>query len=103
MNGRLDLSRRKGSRKGGLNGRAAADSRELPLLGRVQPALGLAVKIFCKRYGSSLFGTREPESETIWVRMGVRPGQHVWVSSAPAWFPVPEDGLLRFESWSPGR
>ena len=45
----------------------------------------------------------EPESETVWVRMGVldadpglRPSRHTWVDSAPAWLPIPEDGLPRY-------
>jgi len=45
----------------------------------------------------------EPESETVWVRMGVleadpglRASRHTWVDSAPAWLPVPEDGLPRY-------
>jgi hypothetical protein len=56
----------------------------------------------------------EPESETVWVRMGVleadpglRPSCHTWVDSAPAWLPVPEDGLPRYSRrssyWHPGR
>jgi len=73
------------------------------LLERIQPAPGLAIKIFCRRCGSSLFGRNEPDSETIWVRMGVldadpdlRPSRHTWVHSAPAWLSVPEDGLPRY-------
>jgi len=45
----------------------------------------------------------EPESETVWVRMGVleadpglRASRHTWVDSAPAWLLVPEDGLPRY-------
>jgi hypothetical protein len=78
------------------------------LLGRFQPAPGLAVKVFCTRCGSSLYGTDEPESETVWVRIGaldadpgLRPSRHVFVRSAPAWLPVPEDGLPSYETWPP--
>jgi hypothetical protein len=80
------------------------------LLERWQPAPGLAVKAVCSRCGSSLFGTREPEGPTIWVRMGaldadpgLRPSRHVWAGSAPSWFPIPEDGLPRYADWSPAR
>ncbi|MGD0274098.1 MAG: GFA family protein [Gaiellaceae bacterium] len=74
------------------------------LLESWQPAPGLVIRVFCRRCGSGVYGIDEPESETIWVRMsaldadpGVRPSRHTWVSSAPAWFPVPEDGLPRYE------
>ena len=78
------------------------------LLGRWQPAPGLAVKVFCTRCGSSLFGTREPEGPNVWVRMGaldadpgLRPTRHVFAGSAPAWFPIPEDGLRRIDGRPP--
>ncbi|MGD0166396.1 MAG: GFA family protein [Gaiellaceae bacterium] len=78
------------------------------LLGRWQPAPGLAVKVFCRRCGSSLYGTKEPEGDTVWVRLGaldgdpgLRPSRHVWVDSAPAWFPVPDDGLTRHANRPP--
>jgi hypothetical protein len=78
-------------------------------LGRWQPAPGLAVKVFCTCCGSSLYGTKEPEGENVWVRMGVldadpelRPSRHVWVDSAPSWLPVPDDDLPRFSNWPPG-
>lgn len=79
------------------------------LLGHWQPRPMLATKIFCRRCGSSLFGTGQPGSPTIWVRMGVldvdpglRPSRHVWVGSAPSWFPVPDDGLPRYVRRPPG-
>lgn len=77
------------------------------LLESWQPAPGLAIRFFCRRCGSSLYGMNEPDSETVWVRMGVldadpglRPSRHTWVGSAPAWLPVPEDGLPRYEQRS---
>ena len=77
------------------------------LLESWQPAPGLAIRFFCRRCGSSLYGMNEPDSETVWLRMGVldadpglRPSRHTWVGSAPAWLPVPDDGLPRYESRS---
>ncbi len=73
------------------------------LLESFQPAPGLAIRVFCRRCGSSIYGMNAPDSETVWVRMGVleadpgvRPSRHTWASSAPAWLPVPDDGLPRF-------
>jgi hypothetical protein len=73
------------------------------LIEHFQPAPGLAIRFFCRRCGSSLYGMNDLESETVWVRLGVldadpgvRPSRHTWVDSAPAWLPVPEDGLPRY-------
>ena len=73
------------------------------LIDHFQPAPGLAIRFFCRRCGSSLYGMNEPDSETVWVRMGVldadpglRPSRRTWVDSAPTWLPVPEDGLPRY-------
>jgi hypothetical protein len=56
----------------------------------------------------SLFGTRSPEGPLVWVRMGVldddpglRPERHVFADSAPPLFPVPDDGLPRYEKRPP--
>ncbi len=61
-------------------------------------------KYYCRECGSALF-TRNPESaEVIGMRMGgfdgdpgVRPAFHQFTAYAPAWAPVPDDGLPRFE------
>jgi len=60
-------------------------------------------KSFCGRCGSHLF-TRDPEDESrLAVRVGTLdedpgdlPGLHQFVAYAPAWSPVPDDGLPRF-------
>jgi hypothetical protein len=77
------------------------------LLESFQPGSGTAIRFFCRRCGSSLYGMNEADSETAWVRMGVldadpglRPSRHTWAGSAPAWLPVPDDGLPRFEQRS---
>jgi hypothetical protein len=74
------------------------------LIEHFQPAPGLAVRFFCRRCGSSLYGLNDVDATEAWVRLGVldadpsvRPSRHTWVGSAPAWLPVPEDGLPRYE------
>jgi len=65
-------------------------------------------KYFCSECGSGVF-TRNPEREDmVSMRMGgfdsdpgVRPGFHQFTSYAPAWLPVPDDGLPRFEERAP--
>jgi hypothetical protein len=60
-------------------------------------------KSFCSECGSQLF-TRNPDNpDLVAVRMGVfdqdpgvRPSVHQFVDYAPAWSPVPDDGLPRF-------
>jgi hypothetical protein len=77
------------------------------LLESWQPAPGLVVRFFCKRCGSSIYSMDDPDSGTLWVRLGLldadpglRPSRHTWVGSAPTWLPVPEDGLPRYEQRS---
>jgi hypothetical protein len=60
-------------------------------------------KSFCARCGSQLYTTHPDSPELIAVRMGaldrdpgVRPGVRQFVDDAPAWAPVPDDGLPRF-------
>jgi hypothetical protein len=61
-------------------------------------------KHFCGECGSAIF-TRNPEMpDVVGMRMGgfdsdpgVRPAFHQFTAYAPAWAPVPEDGLPRFE------
>jgi hypothetical protein len=63
-------------------------------------------KSFCGDCGGHLYaGDPEPGGQVA-VRLGavhrdpgIRPRWHQWVSSAPAWEPLPDDGLPRF----PGR
>lgn len=65
-------------------------------------------KAFCSRCGSQLF-SRDPEDhDAVSVRMGsfdgdpgVRPGAHQFTDYAPAWAPVPDDGLPRFPERMP--
>jgi len=73
------------------------------LIEHFQPGPGLAIRFFCRRCGSSLYGMNDLDAGEAWVRLGVldadpgvRPSQHTWADSAPAWLPVPEDGLTRF-------
>jgi hypothetical protein len=65
-------------------------------------------KSFCRKCGGHLF-SGEPESDpTVGVRLGalegdpeIRPRWHQWVSSAPSWDPIPEDGLPRYSEGRP--
>jgi hypothetical protein len=74
------------------------------LIEHFQPGPGLAIRFFCRVCGSSLFGMNDVDSDEAWVRLGVldadpgvRPSRHTWVGSAPAWLPVPDDGLPRYD------
>lgn len=68
-------------------------------------------KSFCSRCGGHLFAG-EPDGgpdEVIGVRLGaldgdpgIRPQWHQWVASAPAWEPLPDDGLPRYDGPRPG-
>jgi hypothetical protein len=69
-----------------------------------RPPGGMA-KAFCGECGSSLFGGDWPEGEEVSIRLGtlddepgIRPQFHDFVADAPAWLPVPEDGLERFDA-----
>ncbi len=61
-------------------------------------------KYFCGECGSAVL-TRNPEDDSVvGMRMGgfdddpgVRPAFHQFTAYAPAWAPVPDDGLPRFE------
>jgi hypothetical protein len=79
------------------------------LLKSWQPEPGTVIRVFCGRCGSGIYSMEAPDSEVVWVRMGVldadpglRPSRHTWVRSAPAWLPVPEDGLPRYDHRSTG-
>jgi hypothetical protein len=72
------------------------------------PGDGGWVKSFCSRCGGQLFTTSAGESERLSVRMGafdgdpgVRPSAHQFSDYAPAWAPVPDDGLPRFPERMP--
>ena len=61
-------------------------------------------KHFCGDCGSALFTLNPEMADVIGLRMGsfdddpgVRPLFHQFVAYAPAWAPVPDDGLPRFE------
>ena len=66
------------------------------------------LKSFCSACGSQLFTTHPDDPELVAVRMGaldedpgVRPTAHQFVDYAPAWAPVPDDGLPRFPERMP--
>jgi hypothetical protein len=69
---------------------------------------GGAVKAFCSRCGSSLFGGTWPEGPEVSVRFGsldgdpgIRPSYHSFVGSRAPWDELPHDGLDRFEAQNP--
>jgi hypothetical protein len=60
-------------------------------------------KSFCGECGGHVTGGRE-DGPFVVVRLGavdddpgIRPEWHTWVSSAPDWEAIPDDGLPRFE------
>ena len=66
------------------------------------PSDGLP-KSFCGECGGQVFAGK-PGGPIVVVRLGavdgdpgIRPQWHAWVSSAPDWEPLPDDGLPRFE------
>jgi len=73
------------------------------VLGVYEPGDGGWNKAFCSNCGSQTHTTNSENPEVIAVRVGsfdtdpgVRPGLHQFVDYAPAWYPVPDDGLPRF-------
>lgn len=67
------------------------------------PGDGGWVKCFCGECGGHLFTTDPDHPRTVSVRMGaldgdpgIRPSVHQFTDYAPAWAPVPDDGLPRF-------
>lgn len=65
-------------------------------------------KLFCELCGSHLFAGHPGEGDGVGVRFGaldgdpgIRPQFHQWVASAPAWEPLPDDGLPRHEGPRP--
>lgn len=68
-----------------------------------EPPEGLA-KAFCTHCGGHVFGGDPAKDPYVVVRFGaldgdpgIAPQWRQWVASAPAWAPVPDDGLPRFE------
>jgi hypothetical protein len=73
------------------------------IIRRWDPGDGGYIKVFCSKCGSQLFTTNPEDPEILAIRMGaldedpgIRPSVHQFVGSAPAWAPVPDDGLPRF-------
>jgi hypothetical protein len=65
-------------------------------------------KLFCPRCGAHLFARNPDDPTQISVRLGafdgdpgVRPSWHAFVAYAPAWAPVPDDGLPRYPEAKP--
>jgi hypothetical protein len=68
-----------------------------------------AVKAFCIRCGSSLFGGTWPEGDEVSIRFGaldsdpgIRPEYHSFVASKAPWDVLPEDGRPRYDAANPG-
>ena len=77
------------------------------LLVTYRPDRGMA-KVFCQICGSSLFGGTWPDGPEVSVRFGafdddpqVRPSYRTFVDQAPAWEPIPADGLQRYPDRKP--
>jgi hypothetical protein len=65
-------------------------------------------KSFCVHCGGHLFSSQPELSDQVGVRLGildrdpdVRFEWRQWVSSAPAWEPIPDDGLPRYAERRP--
>jgi hypothetical protein len=65
-------------------------------------------KCFCRECGAHLFSRNPDDPSQMSIRMaafdgdpGVRPSWHTFVAYAPAWEPVPDDGLARYEEARP--
>ena len=90
-----------------LNALIAAEAFELTagadLVETWVPGDGGRPKSFCGRCGGHVFGGDRGVGGTVVIRLGavegdpgIEPSWHAWVSSAPDWYPIPEDGLERF-------
>jgi hypothetical protein len=73
-----------------------------------RPEGGGRVKSFCCRCGGHIFGGDPVAGELIAVRLGtvdgdpeVEPSWRAWVSAAPDWYPIPDDGLPRYPESRP--
>jgi hypothetical protein len=89
-----------------LNARVAAESFEIvegaEAIRTWRPPAGQP-KSFCMHCGGHLFSGDPERGPLVGVRLGamdgdpgIRPQWHQWVSSAPEWEPIPDDGLPRF-------
>ncbi len=65
-------------------------------------------KSFCGVCGSHLYSSQPELSDRVGVRLGILDGDpgvraewHMWCSSAPAWAPVPDDGLPHYDGAPP--
>ena len=75
-----------------------------------QPEGGGRTKSFCRRCGGHVFGGDLDGDLPIAVRLGtvegdpeIEPSRRAWVSSAPDWCEIPDDGLERFPESRPKR
>jgi hypothetical protein len=73
-----------------------------------RPDEDAAVKAFCSKCGSSLFGATWPDGPEISIRLGaldgdpgIRPQYHSFVGSRAVWDELPDDGLERYEGAAP--
>lgn len=74
------------------------------------PEGGGRSKSFCRRCGGHVFGGDPDGDQLIAVRLGtvegdpeIEPTWRTWVSSAPDWLEIPDDGLERFPEGLPKR
>ena len=90
-----------------LNGAVAADAFAIvegaDAIRTWAPPDGLP-KAFCAHCGGHVYAGAPGAGPIVGVRLGavdgdpgIRPQWHQWVESAPAWEPLPDDGLPRFE------
>ncbi|MEJ7824086.1 MAG: GFA family protein [Solirubrobacteraceae bacterium] len=99
----------------GSSAGARIDGRTLTLLAGEElvhgwrPPGGGFEKCFCRVCGGHLFSRNPDDPTQIAIRMGafdgdpgVRPSFRMFVSSAAAWEPLPDDGLPRHEGRAPG-
>jgi hypothetical protein len=77
-------------------------------VGTYDPGDGGWHKKFCSVCGSQVFTTSSEDPDVVGVRFGaldgdpgVRPSAHQFADYAPAWSPVPDDGLPRFPERAP--
>lgn len=68
-----------------------------------QPEDGGRRKSFCRHCGGHVFGGDPDDDPVVAIRLGtldgdpeIEPSWRTWVSAAPAWAPIPDDGLPRF-------
>lgn len=75
-----------------------------------RPEEGARSKSFCRHCGGHVFGGDLDGDGLIAVRLGavegdpeIEPSWRAWLSSAPDWCPIPDDGLERFAEGRPKR